>query len=37
MEPQLRQRSRELLNLFIAHHLGRKLKSVEFLEQLGLD
>lgn len=32
-----RQRARELLNLFIAHQLGRKLKSVEFMAQLGLD
>lgn len=37
MPPDQRQRARELLNLFIAHQLGRKLKSVEFLEQLGLD
>ena len=34
---ELRARSRELLNLFIAHHLGRKLKSVEFMEQVGTD
>ena len=34
---ELRARSRELLNLFIAHHLGRKLKSVDFMEQVGTD
>ena len=28
---------RGLLNLFIAHHLGRKLKSVDFMEQVGTD
>lgn len=33
----LRQRARELLNLFIAHHLGRKLKSVDFMAQVGMD
>jgi DNA repair protein RecO (recombination protein O) len=37
MPPELRARSRELLNHFIAHHLGRKLKSVEFMEQVGTD
>lgn len=37
LPPRERQRARELLNLFIAHHLGRKLKSVEFMAQLGLD
>ncbi len=37
MSPELRARSRELLNIFIAHHLGRKLKSVEFMEQVGTD
>jgi hypothetical protein len=26
-----------MLNVFIAHHLGRKLKSVEFMEQVGAD
>jgi DNA repair protein RecO (recombination protein O) len=34
---ELRARGRELLNLFIAHHLGRKLKAVEFMEQVGTD
>jgi DNA repair protein RecO (recombination protein O) len=34
---ELRARSRELLNVFIAHHLGRRLKSVEFMEQVGTD
>ncbi|MGQ0506155.1 MAG: DNA repair protein RecO [Myxococcaceae bacterium] len=33
----IRKRSRQLLNAFIAHHLGRKLKSVEFMDQVGLD
>ena len=37
LPPEIRARGRELLNLFIAHHLGRKLKSVEFMEQLGTD
>lgn len=32
-----RQRARELLNLFISHQLGRRLKSVDFMAQLGLD
>ncbi len=34
---EIRQKARALLNLFIAHHLGRKLKSVEFMDQVGLD
>jgi DNA repair protein RecO (recombination protein O) len=34
---ELRARSRELLNVFIAHHLGRRLKSVDFMNQVGLD
>jgi DNA repair protein RecO (recombination protein O) len=34
---ELRARARELLNVFIAHHLGRKLKTVEFMEQVGTD
>ncbi len=34
---EIRARSRELLNRFIAHHLGRKLKSVDFMEQVGTD
>jgi DNA repair protein RecO (recombination protein O) len=33
----IRQRARELLNLFISHHLGRQLRSVEFMAQMGLD
>jgi DNA repair protein RecO (recombination protein O) len=32
-----RQRAREVLNLFIGHQLGRKLKSVDFMTQVGLD
>lgn len=34
---ELRARAREVLNVFIAHHLGRKLKSVDFMEQVGAD
>jgi DNA repair protein RecO (recombination protein O) len=34
---QIRARARELLNLFIEHHLGRRLKSVDFLNQVGVD
>ncbi len=37
MAPELRARARELLNVFIAHQLGRPLKSVQFMEQVGLD
>lgn len=37
MPAEQRQRARELLNLFIEHQLGRKLKSVDFMAQLGLD
>lgn len=33
----IRARARALLNVFIAHHLGRKLKTVEFMEQVGTD
>jgi DNA repair protein RecO (recombination protein O) len=33
----VRTRSRELLNVFIDHHLGRKLKSVDFMAQVGID
>ncbi|MCP3104318.1 DNA repair protein RecO [Myxococcus sp. K15C18031901] len=33
----LRARARGLLNVFIAHHLGRRLKSVDFMAQVGLD
>lgn len=33
----VRARCRELLNVFIAHHLGRKLKSVDFMHQVGTD
>jgi DNA repair protein RecO (recombination protein O) len=36
-EADVRRGSRELLNLFIEHHLGRRLKSVDFLTQLGID
>jgi DNA repair protein RecO (recombination protein O) len=34
---QVRARARELLNQFIAHQLGRALKSVAFMEQVGTD
>lgn len=37
LEPDVRARARELLNLFIAHHLGRRLKSVDFMVQVGVD
>jgi DNA repair protein RecO (recombination protein O) len=33
----LRARARGLLNVFISHHLGRALRGVEFLQQLGVD
>ncbi len=33
----IRAEARELLNLFIEHHIGRRLKSVEFLTQVGID
>jgi DNA repair protein RecO (recombination protein O) len=37
MPAEQRARARELLNLFIAHHLGRRLRSVDFLTQVGVD
>lgn len=37
LAPELRARARSVLNGFIAHHLGRKLKSVDFMAQVGLD
>jgi DNA repair protein RecO (recombination protein O) len=37
MPPATRRRAREVLNLFISHHLGRRLKSVDFMNQVGLD
>lgn len=37
MPADLRKRARELLNAFIAHQLGRALKSAEFMEQVGTD
>lgn len=37
LDEELRRRARELLNLFIEHHVGRRLKSVEFMEQVGVD
>jgi DNA repair protein RecO (recombination protein O) len=35
--PDERARGRELLNRFITHHLGRRLKSVDFMQQVGTD
>lgn len=37
LPPELRARGRDVLNTFIAHHLGRRLKSAEFMQQLGTD
>ncbi len=37
LPPELRARARGILNVFIAHHLGRRLKSVDFMAQVGLD
>lgn len=37
LSPELRRHARELLNAFIAHHLGRRLKSVDFMLQVGMD
>lgn len=37
LPPELRARARGLLNVFIAHHLGRRLKTVDFMAQVGLD
>jgi DNA repair protein RecO (recombination protein O) len=37
LSPEHRRRAREVLNFFISHHLGKKIRSVEFLEQLGVD
>ncbi len=37
LPPDIRQRARALLNTFIEHHLGRRLKSVTFMDQVGLD
>ena len=34
---ELRARARGVLNVFISHHLGRRLKSVDFMAQVGLD
>lgn len=36
-DAETRAEARELLNLFIEHHLGRRLKSVAFLTQVGID
>jgi DNA repair protein RecO (recombination protein O) len=37
LSPEVRARARELLNVFIAHHLGRMLKTVDFMQQVGTD
>ncbi|HXX30555.1 MAG TPA: DNA repair protein RecO [Myxococcaceae bacterium] len=37
LPPAVRAAARGLLNAFIAHQLGRPLKGVEFLRQLGVD
>jgi DNA repair protein RecO (recombination protein O) len=37
LPPEIRARARELLNVFIAHHLGHTLNSVAFMEQVGTD
>jgi DNA repair protein RecO (recombination protein O) len=37
LPPETRARARQLLNVFIEHHLGRRLKSVDFMEQVGTD
>jgi DNA repair protein RecO (recombination protein O) len=37
LPPLIRAQARQLLNVFIAHHLGRRLKSVDFMEQVGTD
>ncbi len=37
LSAEVRARGRELLNVFIAHHLGRRLKSVDFMTQVGTD
>ena len=37
LSADLRARARGLLNVFISHHLGRRLKSVDFMAQVGLD
>ncbi len=37
MGAELRAAARHLLNLFIAHHLGRTLNSVAFMQQMGTD
>lgn len=37
LEPADRKRARELLNQFIAAQVGKELKSVDFMAQVGLD
>jgi DNA repair protein RecO (recombination protein O) len=35
--PEFRKKARELLGAFISHHLGRRLKSAAFMDQMGID
>jgi DNA repair protein RecO (recombination protein O) len=37
LSADVRARGRELLNVFIQYHLGRRLKSVDFMTQVGTD
>ena len=37
LSPESRRTARDLLNGFIAHHLGKRLKSVDFMRQVGVD
>jgi DNA repair protein RecO (recombination protein O) len=37
LSASLRAQARGLLNAFISHHLGRALRGVDFLRQLGVD
>jgi DNA repair protein RecO (recombination protein O) len=37
LAPEVRARARNLLNLFIEHQVGHRLKSVEFMRQVGVD
>jgi DNA repair protein RecO (recombination protein O) len=35
--PPIRSSARKILNVFISHQVGKKLKSVDFMEQMGVD
>jgi DNA repair protein RecO (recombination protein O) len=37
MDPELREQARVLLNDFIEHHVGRRLKTVDFMRQISVD